>query len=270
MEQLSVLAESSAELDSHADRRDPTFRHLSRSLRRDVGEIRRSYLHGRIEEARFYVLELTQNCIACHSRLPSAGDFSLAKELTDRVEVAALARRERVNLLFATRQFEAALDTWESSFADPSVSPLDLDVSGELGDYLTLCLRVKQDAGRALRGLAKLKARKDLPRYLHGRIRAWSAALQELKEPGALAFAPDDPASLARARLLVGRANLAGGLSVSPRAADLRSRGVERTLPPARRPPRAGAGPCGSLLPARRHRDAKRRFLLDPPGRVST
>jgi hypothetical protein len=48
---------------------------------------------------------------------------------------------------------------------------------------------VKHDAGRALRGLQKLAARRDAPRYLKGKIRAWSVALEELEEtwrgPGA-------------------------------------------------------------------------------------
>ena len=179
MAQLRILAESSAELESHADQRDPTFRHLSRSLGSDVAEIQRSYSGGRFEEARFFVMEMTQNCVACHSRLPSTGDFALAEALTSSVEVAALDRREQVNLQFAPRQFDAALATWEAAFADPNVSPLDLDVSGELTDYLTLCLRVKRDAGRALLGLEILAARRDLPRYLRGRVRAWSSALEE-------------------------------------------------------------------------------------------
>ena len=60
------------------------------------------------DEARFLLHELTQDCVACHSRLPSQHDASLGRRLMSEERVAALPLDERARLEFATRQFERA------------------------------------------------------------------------------------------------------------------------------------------------------------------
>ena len=92
---------------------------LSRSFADDVREIRARWAAGHLEEARYYVVELTQNCVACHARVPAAREFPLADDLLAREEVADLPPRERAALQVAVRRFDAALSTWEGLFADP-------------------------------------------------------------------------------------------------------------------------------------------------------
>ncbi len=196
---IEVLAGASATLEAHAGKRDRTFRFLSESLANDVEEIRQRYRSGRLEEARFYVLEATRNCVACHSRLPSNQDFPLAPRLLGRIDLVPLSHHERSQLYVATRQFDKALDSWEDLFAGDEVSAAQLDVGGYLTDYLTVAIRVQRDYGRARQAVAVVAARDDVPDYLGPKLDVWSADLAHFEG------APPDWRNLASARALASR-----------------------------------------------------------------
>jgi hypothetical protein len=197
---LQVLSAAAARLEEHAGSRERGFGFLSRSLARDVSEVESFYSRGQYEEARYYLHELTQNCVACHSRLPSAREFPMAERLLDQVELAQLSARERAQLQVATRRVDAALTTWESMFSDPAMDPVQLDIGGDLTDYLTVCIRVKLDLERPQGSLERLMQRKDLARYLRHHVTSWLKALRELAPEAA------SKPTLARARALVDRA----------------------------------------------------------------
>jgi tetratricopeptide (TPR) repeat protein len=193
---LDSLAHNAQRLEAHASGRELGFAHLSGGLARNSVEIRKRFEQGRVDEARFLLQHLTETCVACHSRLPDDRNHDLGRKLTDDAAIAALPREERVQLEIATRQFERALATYESLFADPRTSIAELDLSGDLEEYLELCLRVQEDPGRAIDNLRKLDARKDLPKRLQPYVSAWIEALRGLEKP------PErDP--IARARELV-------------------------------------------------------------------
>ena len=198
--EIEALAGAANALESHGANRDRGFRFLSGSLASDVEEIRQRYRFGRLEEARFFVLESTRNCVACHSRLPSAQDFPLGSKLLDRVDMKSLSSHERSQLYVATRQFDKALASWESLFADPGiVSAAQLDVGGYLNDYLAIAIRVKGDYGRARRALEVVRARKDVPDYLKPQLDAW------VRDLAGFEHAPPDWKDLGTARKLADR-----------------------------------------------------------------
>jgi hypothetical protein len=177
---LAKLAAGGARLESHGRGQDAGFGFLSSSLARDTEEIRRRYADGRTEEARFLLHELTQDCVACHSRLPSEKDASLGRRLMDEKSVAALPLDERARLEFATRQFERAQATNEALLASRDVTANDLDLTGVLDEYLELCLRVRKDHERAARTLERFGARPDVGPRLRVRIERWVESLREL------------------------------------------------------------------------------------------
>jgi hypothetical protein len=205
--QLRVLEGSAAELERHAGGRDAGFQFLSQSLSRDVEELAWQFEQGEADAARYQVVGLTQDCVACHSRLPSARQFDMAGKLTQRVEIASLAPPERARLLTAVRRFDDALSTWEATFADPKIPPERFDITGDLVDYLTVAIRVRGDLPRARRTLEALARRPDTPTYLRRHLAVWIESLD------ALAGVAKETPTLARARELVEHAN---GLSVFP------------------------------------------------------
>lgn len=198
-ERLALLSSSAAELAEHAGQRELAFRLLSGSLRADTREIERRFTQQRYVEAQFFIQQLTENCVACHSRQPSVTDFPLGVQLLRAVDSEHMAPGERARLLVAVRQFEAALRTWEELLADPGRSPAELDLDGIPLDYLTVAIRVQGDPARALPVIATFSQRPDVPRYLAHHAAIWVSSLQDL------ASRPAPEPSLASARALLER-----------------------------------------------------------------
>ena len=201
VQQLRVLEGSVDQLEAHAKGQDAGFRYLSRSLSRDVSDLSWQFEHGQLDAARYQLIGVTQNCVACHSRLPTARDFPMSDRLVERAEISSLDRVERARLQVAVRRFDGALADWEAFFADRSVPPERFDVSGDLVEYLTVAIRVQRDPDRARRGLDIVMARPDVPAYLRRHIEAWTESLVRVRDE------VKAPPSLARARRLVAQAN---------------------------------------------------------------
>jgi tetratricopeptide (TPR) repeat protein len=179
---LRQLEENGAKLASHGTEKDASFTFLSRSLARDSADIRQRYASGRIAEARFLLHQLTENCVACHSRLPSDREFPLGQRFVDQASIAELPLEERVSLEMATRQFDRALATYEELLASPETSPTDLDLLGHIDGYLELCIRIRQDPARAARTLERFAARPDLTPSLRTHVDHWIASLHTLEK----------------------------------------------------------------------------------------
>jgi hypothetical protein len=191
------LVSAAEALADHGEGRDEAFRLLSRSLAEDADEAADRFARGRPQEAAFRVQQLSQRCVACHSRLPSARQFPMAEKLVGRAEVRELPPEDRARLLVATRRFGDALTAWEAMFTDPAAPPMALDLGGVVVDYLSVAIRVEGDLGRAERALRALAARADTPRYLRRRLDGWAASLRELRAPAAPAARLERAAALA-------------------------------------------------------------------------
>jgi len=193
---LDSLAGNAKRLEAHGSGRELGFAYLSDSLARDSLDIRKRFAEGRVDEARFLLRHLTDTCVACHSRLPDDHKHALGKYLTEEQTISALPREERVRFEVATRQFGRALATYEALFLDRNTSIAELDLSGDLENYLELCLRVQRDPDRAISTLERLASRKDLSSRLQPHVETWIEALRSLED------APDGDA-IEQARELV-------------------------------------------------------------------
>jgi hypothetical protein len=183
---LRRLRDGATALSDHAGPRDVGFVHLSSTLARDAADVHHRFQTGRLEEARFLLGELAGDCVACHSRLPYGADSELGRSLWSAVDARALPLDERVRLQVATRQFDLALQSYESLLGGESttaLTPAQLDLSGYLSDYLALAIRVKSDLPRARRHLDAWRKRSELPAYLAELVAAWGDALGKLDRP---------------------------------------------------------------------------------------
>jgi tetratricopeptide (TPR) repeat protein len=181
---LGTLSRHAERLAEHAAGRDEGFGFLSRSLAREAGEIERRYAAGRFREAQFELHELTENCVACHSRLPDPQDAELSSRFMDEAEIAALPLPERARLAMATRQFERALAAQEALLTSPDFDASSIDLLGYLDDYLEVCVRVKQDFERPARTLDAFAKRPELRQGLRRDVTQWVADLRELTRSG--------------------------------------------------------------------------------------
>jgi hypothetical protein len=200
MDALERLAATGERLDDHGKNNEASFAFLSRSLARDTRDILTRYANGRYGEARFLLQHVTEVCVACHARLPDTQvrPFGVGLMATD--AVAALPPTERAEFEMATRQFDAALASYEAVFSDPDLSPADVDLMGHFDSYLELCLRVQHDPQHALMTLQKITSRPDVPERVRENANAWIASLTELRST------PLTGTPLDRARELLARA----------------------------------------------------------------
>lgn len=178
MTHLSQLEDSAHALADHGASQSLDFQLLATAFSRAANRIRTDFQYLHPAEARYLLMDLTQHCVACHSRDAAARDFPLSRSLSQYLEEQPLNERQRARLQLALRQFDDAMETWEGMLSDPSVQPVDMSLGGDFVEYLTIAVRVREQFGRAVRQLKKVAARKDTPFYLRRRLKTWIADLE--------------------------------------------------------------------------------------------
>jgi hypothetical protein len=192
---VETLAEAAAQIESHARPADAGFRFLGRSLASDAVMIRKRMAAERFQDAGVLVVRMTENCIACHSRLPAQREPAFAAALATSVDRGGLSPVHRARFEIALRQFDRALDIHERLMTDPAVVPAALDVTGALTDYLAVALRVSRAPDRVRANLQKFAHRSDLSETLERALPIWIEAVAslapKLDEPPTLELAAD-------------------------------------------------------------------------------
>ena len=181
---LALLEESSADLAAHGRERGPSFAHLGAALASDAQEAHRRWNERDPETARFLVLQLTETCVACHSRLRSDRDSPLSQRFVDENTVRGLPLDQRALIQYATRQFSRALESYEALLADSRHHASDIDRMGHLDEYLEICIRVRHEPTRAVEVLKRFAERSDTSRVLRGQVSRWIEALKAPGPPG--------------------------------------------------------------------------------------
>jgi hypothetical protein len=176
---LSHLAGNAEVLRAHTEEDDAQMQFLARSIARDAGEVERVYAEERYDRAAYLLRRITENCVVCHSRLPSREDSRLTKGFVQQSVFDELDLAQRASLQIATRRFDEALVTLEELIASPEHPALML---GPLTDYLVVCIRVKGDYDRPLPTLRRFAERGDLWARLREDVEAWIAFLPGLRE----------------------------------------------------------------------------------------
>jgi tetratricopeptide (TPR) repeat protein len=175
---LSTLSHNAGKLSAHGAGHGQSFEFLSASLAREAAEIERRFAAGHFREAQFELHEFTENCVACHSRLPDPQDAPLSSSFMDEKEIAALPLPERARVAMATRQFERALAAQEAMLTSPEFDVGSIDLLSYLDDYIEVCVRVKRDFERPARALETFTKRPDLRPALRTELLQWIADLR--------------------------------------------------------------------------------------------
>ena len=195
---LDTIAARADSVATHSGSQDPAFAFTGESLAEDARRAKRRFAGGRILDARWEVLHLTDACVACHSRQPSDKDAAFAKKLIGSVDVAQLPPRQRARLAVATRQFDRASAIWEELLLSPPPPDGEIARAVDLTEYLIVTVRVERDPARAAKLLEKLKKRSETAGDTRRLIGPW---LVTLREKGKLL---QETPSLASGRALAG------------------------------------------------------------------
>jgi hypothetical protein len=176
---LDQLAANADRMEGHTRPKDAQMQFLARSAARDARDVQRAYRNGKDERAAFLLQQISENCVACHTRLPSQ-DTRIANGFVDRGAMQGLAPESRAGLLMATRRFDDAIATLEKLLADPDEHPALL--IAPLTDYLVLNLRVKDDYERPLPTLRNLSEHSHIWEQLRRDLLGWIEVLPVLRE----------------------------------------------------------------------------------------
>lgn len=179
---LEVLTAASATLVEHAKAKDAEFSLLARSFDQLVKDTVASFRQEWPDYAYYSLLELTDHCVACHSRLPSESQDLFGQRLMARMDNDALVPEARAMLYVATRQFDAALALLEQQMLDPQMDPVEADYRGLMVQYLRLAISTGGGGGleRVKQFLDTYRKRTDLPYYLDARLAHWRSAATRL------------------------------------------------------------------------------------------
>ncbi|MBT5030717.1 MAG: hypothetical protein HOM55_00305 [Proteobacteria bacterium] len=154
----------------------------SRSFSDALGKLERAYQRGDPDYMRFYVLNITESCFACHSRQASNSTFALGEQLLGDLQDSALDVNELALLQVAVRQFDAALETWESYLLDPFGPTGSYEYADAITEYLFLSINVFDDFDRPLKTLDAMLEQVHLPGYLVRQVETWKDQLDELRD----------------------------------------------------------------------------------------
>ncbi len=195
---LTDIAGRALEVEVHASETDVGTHYLASALRGAAIGALQSFDGGRVDNAKFEIRNMTQLCIACHTRLPEPRDAPLAKHFIDERVFADLGLEEKARIELATRQFDRARSSFEALLAsEDTPAPELLDA---LVDYLVVNVRVRGDFRRPRPVLLRFSERADVWTALAEDVRDWIVALTEYEESGVPA------PSIAAARELLERA----------------------------------------------------------------
>jgi mono/diheme cytochrome c family protein len=175
---LQALVANVSELDRHGAGLNPSYGYFRHSLAKDAEDALNRFNEGQYMGSRFVVGKMTENCVSCHTKLPSRQEFELGAEFTNKSKIRKLKPEERVQIELALRQFDTALATYEELFAVPEMSPENLALLAAYSGYLRLCVSVLDDPARAAATLKKYGGRKDLSATFKKQLDGWVAALE--------------------------------------------------------------------------------------------
>ncbi len=209
---LQSLAENAAALEAHGNEKNLASAFLRESLSRDARAALNTYENGRYRESRFVLNQMIDNCVGCHSKLPSASGFEQGGEFIGGITAMLRSLDERVRLVAATGQFDAALASYGVLFRFSIISPQEIDLLGAFQGYFEITIQVRADFSRPLKTLKSFSQRDDLHGYLKNQVSAWISALEELSRQGG----PGE--GLGSAKLLIQEARMRSVFPEDPNA----------------------------------------------------
>ena len=178
---LEVLQENSEALESHGSDDSSSFHFLRKTLARDTRSAADSYREGRFEVARVFLHQMTENCFACHTRLPGQANKTFGKQFMEDMELESLTLDNRARIEVITRRFDDALTTYEAMLQLPVWEEPLLGFDGAFENYLKVSMRVRNDYEHPVDVLTSFGARNDIPRYMTQPVRDWVVALNKLQ-----------------------------------------------------------------------------------------
>lgn len=158
---------------------DPSVAMLSTLFDREAKAATRAFKSGNAEYGKASLRLLAGYCISCHTRTDTGPKFP---SLALNPRTASLSKMELAQLLEATRQFDAALDAFESVVSDPSTAAKkQIEWGRAVRQAFTIAIRVQKDPERALKIIKRVEALPSVPALFKDYVAIWKKSLVEWK-----------------------------------------------------------------------------------------
>jgi tetratricopeptide (TPR) repeat protein len=138
------------------------------------------YKDGMHDQAHFFLEEVYDACLSCHTSRSSSTDSAFTMDLSSNINLEAMGTFGKARFLALSRQFDRALDEYERILKGRELSLEELLHFDPLADYLVLAVRVKGDPSRPLATFGELLKR-PLPGPLKHDLEAWQKTLKQVK-----------------------------------------------------------------------------------------
>ncbi|MGI9336501.1 MAG: hypothetical protein ACR2RL_25395 [Gammaproteobacteria bacterium] len=176
IEAIARLSDVSASLQFHMQSDDA--RYLADILSYQAWWMGLAFNLGQMAVVEALAHEITNVCVACHTRLPDVRAAAVAETFLPEAKLASLGTIRRAHLEAATRRFDPAVARLEQHALSPHVTWTEAERAAVL--HMTLSIRVKRDMAAPRRLVAALATRSPLPPQASTTIAAWTESLQHV------------------------------------------------------------------------------------------
>lgn len=182
-EKLAHIAEHASMINEIASKDEKGHAYMSYQLERNAQQALLKFKAGYLDQANFFVEELYDTCLGCHTSRSSVSDSEFTLDFTKDVNMEALGTFGKAKFLSLSRQFEKALDEYEQIFSKSGLSLEELLHFDPFVDYLVLAVRVKGEPDRVIKTFQSL-VKKNLPVMIKRDLEVWLDALVKIKGKG--------------------------------------------------------------------------------------
>jgi tetratricopeptide (TPR) repeat protein len=179
-ENLNLIAQHAKEINTLAAKDEKGHAYLSLQLERNARQAALKYKDGFHSQAHFFVEELYDTCLNCHTSRSSSADSAFTMDLSKNLDLEAMGTFGKAKFLALSRQFDRALDEYERILKSRELSLEELLHFDPLVDYLVLAVRVKGDPDRPLKTFNELLKR-PLPGPVKHDLESWQKSLKQVK-----------------------------------------------------------------------------------------
>lgn len=158
---------------------DPSLALISQRLEEDAEQALTAFRDGNLHFSRSRIRSVTRSCFQCHSRMPDGPELIGS---TMQIKGDWIAQSEVVDVLVATRQFDAALEKLNSIFSDSAyIASHPLEYQKSIRKFLAIAVRVKQEPDLAMQMINQINASKVAPEFVKEDSKIWRSHILSWK-----------------------------------------------------------------------------------------
>ncbi len=176
-DQLKKLSIYASSMEDHINNIGDLYGYAASRLKEDAKEAYDLYKKRKFGSVKFILRHITEDCIACHSKVGDPKSTAGVNSFIDKIEKSAATPLELAHYLTAARQFKRARDIYESELKKNA--PLQKVIESDaMLNYLLINIRIFKDFKRPLALLQSKKLPKHYTKQTKEILESWISQLK--------------------------------------------------------------------------------------------